>query len=135
MERKLGIDPSNPSGSTEPVAGKKHRLDDTEFLNEHQEIVENVKSAVAAGLSFMCWFIISILINQCLGLMKKKKKAKISPPPTTTESAAKAVADAVSSATAAASSAASTVSEKVLNAPETAVVAAVASAAAGIAAA
>lgn len=50
LERKLGIDPKNPSGSSEPLAGKKHRLDDSEFLNEHQEIVDNVKSAVAAGM-------------------------------------------------------------------------------------
>ena len=49
LERKLGIDPSNPSGSFETLAGKKHRLDDTEFLNEHQEIVDNVKSAVTVG--------------------------------------------------------------------------------------
>lgn len=52
LERKLGIDPANPAGPSEPVAGKKHRLDDTEFLEEHKEIVDNVKSAVAAGKSF-----------------------------------------------------------------------------------
>ena len=51
LERKLGIDPSNPSGSSEPLAGKKHRLEDSEYFNEHQEIVDKAKSAVAAGMS------------------------------------------------------------------------------------
>lgn len=77
LERKLGIDPSaNASSSStstpgagsskdaaDPVgqlAGKKHRFDDTEYLEKTQELTENVKSAVTAAL-----------------LMKKRKKAKL----------------------------------------------------------
>ncbi|KAI0048948.1 hypothetical protein FA95DRAFT_1581969 [Auriscalpium vulgare] len=63
LERKLGIDPkAGPSkgGVDEPapLAGKKHRFDDTEYLEQSRELVENVKSAVTAGL------------------LKKRKKAK-----------------------------------------------------------
>ncbi|KIP10460.1 hypothetical protein PHLGIDRAFT_101108 [Phlebiopsis gigantea 11061_1 CR5-6] len=115
LERKLGIDPSNPSSSSEPLAGKKHRLDDSEYFNEHQEIVDKAKSAVAAGL------------------LKKKKKAKISPP--TTGLAVKAAADTLSAATEQTVASASGVAEKVLTAPMTAPVAVVASAVAGLAAA
>ncbi|THH16666.1 hypothetical protein EW146_g4004 [Bondarzewia mesenterica] len=63
LERKLGIDKNGvASGSkeSEPLAGKKHRFDDTEYLEQSRDIVDNVKSAVAAGL------------------LKKKKKAKTS---------------------------------------------------------
>ena len=52
LERKLGLDKNGgPSGSGEPetLAGKKHRLDDTEYLEQSREIVDNVKNAVAAG--------------------------------------------------------------------------------------
>ncbi|EKM58480.1 uncharacterized protein PHACADRAFT_252831 [Phanerochaete carnosa HHB-10118-sp] len=117
LERKLGMDAKSSSGSSEPLAGKKHRLDDGEFLIEHQEIVDNVKSAVAAGL------------------LKKKKKAKTAPSPPAAESTAQAVAVAVSSATTSAAATASTVADKVLNAPESAAVAVAVSAATGIAAA
>ncbi|KAI0261541.1 telomere stability and silencing-domain-containing protein [Gloeopeniophorella convolvens] len=61
LERKLGIDKdAGPSSNGEPaqVAGKKHRFDDTEYLEQSRELVDNVKSAVAAGL------------------LKKRKKAK-----------------------------------------------------------
>ncbi|KAE9400714.1 hypothetical protein BT96DRAFT_640445 [Gymnopus androsaceus JB14] len=59
LERKLGIEsssgPSKAGSSTdaEPaqLAGKKHRLDDTEYLKQSQDLVENVKSAVSAGTS------------------------------------------------------------------------------------
>jgi len=65
LERKLGID--RPSSSTSgsksddpPVlAGKKHRFDDTEYLEQSREIVDNVKSAVS------------------MALLKKRKKAKL----------------------------------------------------------
>jgi len=70
LERRLGIDNSSGAGpsrtgssSTEqPVklAGKKHRFDDTEYLEQSRELVDNVKSAVSAAL------------------LKKKKKAKVS---------------------------------------------------------
>jgi hypothetical protein len=60
LERRLGITAgsstasgSGASGSmaTEPVAGKKHRFDDTEYLEQSRELVDSVKSAVSAGPS------------------------------------------------------------------------------------
>lgn len=61
LERKLGITPSGSSEAStsrptdgpapEPLAGKKHRFDDTEYLEQSREIVDNVKSAVTAGES------------------------------------------------------------------------------------
>ena len=59
LERKLGIEPSSSnspevgSGATDtlPVlAGKKHRFDDTEYIEQSRELTENVKSAVSAGM-------------------------------------------------------------------------------------
>ena len=46
LEKKLGI---APGSSSEPVAGKKHRLEDTEYVEQSRDIVENVKSAVSVG--------------------------------------------------------------------------------------
>lgn len=46
LERKI----ASVSGDPESSVGKKHRFDDTEFLEESQEIIDNVKSAVSAGL-------------------------------------------------------------------------------------
>ncbi|KAF5381969.1 hypothetical protein D9615_004277 [Tricholomella constricta] len=88
LERKLGIEPTanaGPSGknaavgSGEPprsapgavdvpqvLAGKKHRFDDTEYLEQSRELTENVKSAVSAAL------------------LKKRKKAKVTHPTATT---------------------------------------------------
>lgn len=48
LEKKLGIDRTG-AGPSEPLAGKKHRLDDTEYVEESKEIVDNVKNAVAAS--------------------------------------------------------------------------------------
>ncbi|KAJ7097852.1 telomere stability and silencing-domain-containing protein [Mycena belliarum] len=76
LERKLGIEPpqkggasgagsSKPSGSGEdpPVlAGRKHRFDDTEYLEQSRDLVDGVKSAVS------------------MALLKKKKKAKLTHP-------------------------------------------------------
>ncbi|KIM40604.1 hypothetical protein M413DRAFT_446033 [Hebeloma cylindrosporum] len=69
LERKLGIDPSSssskaghPDAPPDVLAGKKHRFDDTEYLEKSQELKDNVKSAVSAAL------------------LKKKKKAKLSHP-------------------------------------------------------
>ncbi|KIK61251.1 hypothetical protein GYMLUDRAFT_225470 [Collybiopsis luxurians FD-317 M1] len=79
LERKLGIDNSSGAGpskagassSEEPakLAGKKHRFDDTEYLEQSRELVDNVKTAVSAAL------------------LKKKKKAKLaeSDSPTNTQ--------------------------------------------------
>ncbi|KAF8838589.1 hypothetical protein BDN67DRAFT_70675 [Paxillus ammoniavirescens] len=46
LERKIAL----ASGDPETFAGRKHRFDDTEYLEESQEIVDNVKSAVTAFL-------------------------------------------------------------------------------------
>ena len=68
LERKLGIDssssskPSHPDAPPDILAGKKHRFDDTEYLEKSQELKDNVKSAVSAAL------------------LKKKKKVKLSHP-------------------------------------------------------
>lgn len=65
LERKLGIErpTSSTSGSKSddpPVlAGKKHRFDDTEYLEQSREIVDNVKNAVSVAL------------------LKKRKKSKL----------------------------------------------------------
>ncbi|KAI9512966.1 telomere stability and silencing-domain-containing protein [Russula earlei] len=63
LERKLGIDGDagpGSSSSADPtqVAGRKHRFDDNEYLEQSRELVDNVKTAVTAGL------------------LKKRKKAK-----------------------------------------------------------
>ncbi|EKM78681.1 hypothetical protein AGABI1DRAFT_114289 [Agaricus bisporus var. burnettii JB137-S8] len=67
LEKKLGIERGKPTkpgeASVEVLAGKKHRFDDTEYLEQSREIVDNVKSAVS------------------IGLLKKRKKAKTSPSP------------------------------------------------------
>ena len=66
LERKLGIDPSSSSSpkslgdpSTDILAGKKHRFDDTEYLEKTEELKEGVKNAVS------------------MALLKKRKKAKL----------------------------------------------------------
>ncbi|KAJ6623536.1 telomere stability and silencing-domain-containing protein [Mycena sp. CBHHK59/15] len=46
LERKLGIQP--PSKST--PAGRKHRFDDTEYLEQSRDLVDGVKSAVSMAL-------------------------------------------------------------------------------------
>lgn len=43
LEKKIA------STDPESSAGKKHRFDDTEYLEESQEIIDNVKSAVSTG--------------------------------------------------------------------------------------
>lgn len=42
------------SSGVKPVAGGKHRFDDTEYLEQSREIVDNVRSAVASGECFFC---------------------------------------------------------------------------------
>jgi hypothetical protein len=73
LERKL-------NGEIDGPAGKKHRLDDTDYLEQSREIVENVKSAVVAG-TFLTTCFGDITASMCAGLLKKKKKAKISHTP------------------------------------------------------
>lgn len=43
LERKIA------SADPESSAGKKHRFDDTEYLEESREIIDSVKSAVSTG--------------------------------------------------------------------------------------
>ncbi|KAK7044196.1 hypothetical protein VNI00_007916 [Paramarasmius palmivorus] len=78
LERKLGIQPTtsspkNGESSSQPaqVAGKKHRLDDTEYVEETRELIDGVKNAVSAGL------------------LKKKKKAKTNASPEAESSSSK----------------------------------------------
>ncbi|KIL59570.1 hypothetical protein M378DRAFT_187941 [Amanita muscaria Koide BX008] len=55
LERKLGIENPGPSASGSklsdlPVLDKKRRFDDTEYLEQSREIVDNVKNAVSVAL-------------------------------------------------------------------------------------
>lgn len=69
LERKLGIEasssstkPSDPNSPPDVLAGKKHRFDDTEYLEQSRDLKDGVKNAVAVAL------------------LKKKKKVKLSHP-------------------------------------------------------
>nr|GAT53262.1 predicted protein [Mycena chlorophos] len=82
LERKLGIDPktksseSGSSGDPPVLAGKKHRFDDTEYLEQSKDLVDGVKNAVDHVFK-----------------KKKAKKAKLDHPATLESStAAKPVA-------------------------------------------
>jgi hypothetical protein len=77
LERQLGINaaessaststeagPSSSSGSKriadvdlEELAKKKHKFEDSKFLEESREINDNVRSAVSAGESGSDWFL------------------------------------------------------------------------------
>ncbi|KAI1797483.1 telomere stability and silencing-domain-containing protein [Ganoderma leucocontextum] len=108
LERKLGI--SADGSSSDPVAGKKHRLEDNEYIEQSREIVDNVKNAVSSAM-----------------LKKKKKKAKTthSPPADAGSSAAAATTRVLESA--------SSVSDKILESAATAPIAAAAAVAVGVA--
>ncbi|KAI0366299.1 hypothetical protein BV20DRAFT_972019 [Pilatotrama ljubarskyi] len=114
LEKKLGMAPG--SSSSDPLAGKKHRLEDTEYIEQSRDIVENVKSAVSVAM------------------LKKKKKAKTShsPPAEASSSAAAVTVAAASAAAEKVAEAASAVTEKVL---ESSPVAAATAAAVGVASA
>ncbi len=78
LERKLGIDPksgTNTPGEPATVAGKKHRFEDTEYLEQSKELVDGVKNAVSLGEPTQ--FLSSLGIYKALALLKKKKKAKL----------------------------------------------------------
>jgi len=64
LEKQLGMSAGSSSEAgkgkePEPVAGRKHRFDDSEYLEQSETIVDNVKNAVTAAL------------------LKKRKKAKL----------------------------------------------------------
>ncbi|TFK20280.1 hypothetical protein FA15DRAFT_673598 [Coprinopsis marcescibilis] len=76
LEKKLGIDQQkngegSSSGAPEVLAGKKHRFEDAEYVEQTKELSENVKNAVSAAF------------------LKKKKKAKLNHGNSTNESSAK----------------------------------------------
>lgn len=50
LEKKLGISGGGGSADAVPSSGQKRRFDDTEYLEQSQELVDNVKSAVTAGV-------------------------------------------------------------------------------------
>lgn len=83
LERKLGIDPKSGSGSNTPgssdppvLAGKKHRFEDNEYLEQSKELVEGVKSAVSAGTPIQL-LLYPMVLTTCTALLKKKKKQKL----------------------------------------------------------
>ncbi|TCD69190.1 hypothetical protein EIP91_008486 [Steccherinum ochraceum] len=118
LEKKIGM--SNGAGSSsEPTAGQKHRLDDTEYVEQSKELVDNVKSAVSVAM------------------LKKKKKAKTahSDPSPSAASSSKSVVAAASSAITTAAAATSAAVEPALESPATAPVAAAVAVAAGVASA
>lgn len=45
LQKKIASASADPESS----AGKKHRFDDTEYLEESRDIIDNVKSAVSTG--------------------------------------------------------------------------------------
>ncbi|KAI0749870.1 telomere stability and silencing-domain-containing protein [Daedaleopsis nitida] len=100
LEKKLGM--TAGASSSEAAAGKKHRLEDTEYIEQSREIVDNVKSAVSVAM------------------LKKKKKAKTnnSSPAEASSSGAPSVVAAAAAADKVMESAAN-VAEKVLESPAT----------------
>ena len=131
LEKKLGITPGAGPSTTDPLAGKKHRLEDTEYIEQSRELVDNVKSAVSVGeYDTIQTVYVRHSPHQCrLAMLKKKKKAKTSHSPPA-ESASTAAA-----ATGKAMDAASAATEKVLESPVTLPVVAAAAVAVGVASA
>lgn len=106
MEKKLGITPGGSSSPPDPLAGKKHRLEDTEYIEQSKDIVENVKSAVSVGAYISQLFECAHLLTLGVAMLKKKKKkAKMAHNPP---------AEASSSAVASTIAAVSAVTDKVL---------------------
>jgi hypothetical protein len=99
LERKLGIEPpsktdapvagpskTTPTGEDPPVlAGRKHRFDDTEYLEQSRDLVDGVKSAVSAGMMSYLRLPKNSFLPSVPALLKKKKKAKLSHPASSTE--------------------------------------------------
>ncbi|OSC99923.1 hypothetical protein PYCCODRAFT_1372197 [Trametes coccinea BRFM310] len=114
LEKKLGM---GPDGSIDPLAGKKRRLEDTEYIEQSKDIVENVKSAVSVAM------------------LKKKKKAKKNHSPPAEASSSGAVATTVAAASAAAEKVLETATAMKDQVLESSPVAAAAAAAVGVASA
>ncbi|KAI0714445.1 telomere stability and silencing-domain-containing protein [Cerioporus squamosus] len=113
LEKKLGM--AAGGSSSDAAAGKKHRLEDTEYIEQSREIVDNVKSAVSVAM------------------LKKKKKAKTNhSPPAESSSSSGAGSSTVSAAAEKVLESAAAVLESPATAP---VVAAAAAAAVGVASA
>lgn len=54
LERKLGIDSKSKGKEKEETSsGVKRRFDDTEYIEQSKDIVDNVRSAVTAGMYFL----------------------------------------------------------------------------------
>ncbi len=86
---------ANPTDAKAAEVGTKRRLEDTEYVEQSKEIVENVKSAVMAGELIFSFFDPHVLFlvpwsltdaSSCLGLLKKRKKAKVEPQASTSKS-------------------------------------------------
>jgi hypothetical protein len=74
LERQIAaIDGNN--FDDEGGAGKKRRLEDTEYVEQSKELVEGVKSAVTAGKSVP--YVPCENLSVSSGLLKKKKKPKL----------------------------------------------------------
>lgn len=72
----MGIDDPSSEGQEHKSTGTKLRFDDTEYLEQSREIVDSVKSAVAAGMYIHHSKFQTVDLFQNLGLLKKRKKAK-----------------------------------------------------------
>ena len=134
LEKKLGISQDGAGPSSEPLAGKKHRLEDTEYIEQSKDLVDNVKSAVSAGMHFLAPLTVSYVnAFRSTAMLKKKKKAKTghSSAATSSTSTAEKVAEAVT----AVATASSAVAEPILESSATVPVVAVAAVAAGVASA
>lgn len=74
LERKI----TAASADSEAHAGKKHRFDDTEYLEESRELVDNVRSAVTAGkLAFS--FVASMLSIVIIRPSQEKEESQDEP--------------------------------------------------------
>ena len=74
LEKKLGIAPGG--SSSEPVAGKKHRLDDTEYIEQSREIVDSVKSAVSVGESHAIQMLQTLRTKRRHQLCSRRKRRR-----------------------------------------------------------
>ncbi len=72
LERKLGISGGNINPDAGPSTGQKRRFDDTEYIEKSQEIVDNVKNAVMAGV-WSCGFPLIACLIICLRHFEKEE--------------------------------------------------------------